>query len=209
MKASAKLDPRVDAYIAKAKPFAQPVLEHLRELVHKGCPTVEETVKWSMPFFEYEGAILANMSAFKAHCKFGFWGSEMGAVLRAAGLERNNGGDSLGKITSVKELPADKVIVELVRQAVGSIQRGEQISPIASRKEKKAVAVAESPELMAALKKNKGAAAVFAKFSVSAQKEYVAWIVEAKRAETREKRLAQAVEWIAEGKQRNWKYQDC
>jgi uncharacterized protein YdeI (YjbR/CyaY-like superfamily) len=208
MKASAKLDPRVDAYIAKAKPFAQPVLEHLRELVHKGCPTVEETVKWNLPFFKFEGAIVANMSAFKAHCKLGFWGSEMGAVLRAAGLEGKNGGDSLGKMTSVKDLPADKVMVEMVRQAAGFIQRGEQVSPIGSRKGKKAVAV-ESPELMAALKKDKAAAAVFAKFSASARKEYVEWIVEAKREETRAKRLAQAVEWIAEGKQRNWKYQEC
>ncbi|MEO6802303.1 MAG: YdeI/OmpD-associated family protein [Granulicella sp.] len=200
-----------DAYIAKAKPFAQPVLEHLRELVHKGCPTVEETVKWGMPFFEYEGAILANMSGFNAHCKFGFWGSEMGAVMLATGLERKNGGDSLGAIKSVKDLPADKVMVELVRQAVGSIARGEQVSPLASRKEKKAAAVVEalaSPELMAALKKNKAAAAVFAKCSASAQKEYVAWIVEAKREETRARRVAAAVEWIAEGKQRNWKYQN-
>ncbi len=98
-------NPKVDAYINKAKPFAQPILEHLRELVHKACPTVEETIKWSRPFFEYKGAILGNMSAFKEHCSFGFWGEEIGAVLREAKAVQDGAMGSLGRITTVKDLP--------------------------------------------------------------------------------------------------------
>jgi hypothetical protein len=177
--------------------------------VHKGCPEVAETIKWSRPFFEYKGTILANMSAFKEHCSFGFWGSEMGDVVRAAGLVREDAMGSLGKLTSVKDLPGDKVMVGLIRQAAGFIASGEQQSPIAARHGVvKALKVAvESPELMAALAKYKKAAAVFAEFSPSCRREYIEWVAEAKRPETRERRIVQAVAWIGEGKQRNWKYQ--
>ncbi|HEY0264915.1 MAG TPA: YdeI/OmpD-associated family protein [Granulicella sp.] len=210
MKPGAALNPKVDAYVAKSKPFAVPILEHLRELVHKSCPEVEETIKWSRPFFEYKGVILGNMSAFKEHCSFGFWGSEMGAAVKDAGLLRENAMGSLGKITSLADLPADKVMVELIRKAAESIDKGTHVSPVAMRNKvvKAPKKTVESPELMAALKKDKKAAAVFAKFSPSCQREYIEWIAEAKRDETREKRLAQSVEWIAEGKQRNWKYQN-
>jgi hypothetical protein len=105
------LNPKVDAYVARAQPFAQPILEHLREMVHKGCPGIEETIKWSRPFFEYRGAILCNMSAFKEHCSFGFWGEEIGAVLREAGVVERDGMGSLGRITSVADLPPNKQIV--------------------------------------------------------------------------------------------------
>lgn len=211
MRATAKLNDKVDGYIAKAKPFAQPILEHLRELVHKGCPEVEETVKWSRPFFEYRGTILCNISAFKEHCSFGFWGQEMGDVLREAGVVRDDGMGSLGKITSLKDLPADKSMVGWIRQAASFIASGEQVSPIAARHSvvKAPKAVVESPELMAALKKDKKAAAVFAAFSPSCKREYVEWVADAKRPETRDKRIATAVGWIGEGKQRNWKYQSC
>jgi hypothetical protein len=105
MIAAEKLLPRVDAYLAKAQPFAQPIMEHLRDLVHKACPEVEETIKWSRPFFEYRGAILCNMSAFKQHCSFGFWGEEMGAVLREAGVLGQDGMGSLGRITCLQIYP--------------------------------------------------------------------------------------------------------
>src|SRR6202522_1113017 len=101
------LNPKVDAYLAKAQPFARPIMEHLRELVHQACPEIEETIKWSRPFFEYRGVILGNMSAFKEHCSFGFWGEEIGAVLRQAKVLREDGMGSLGRITSVNELPSD------------------------------------------------------------------------------------------------------
>jgi uncharacterized protein YdeI (YjbR/CyaY-like superfamily) len=201
---------KVDAYIAKAQPFAQPILDHLRRLVHRGCPGVEETFKWSRPFFEYKGVILGNMSAFKAHCSFGFWGREIGAILNDAGVLRDGGMGSLGRITSVAGLPPEKAMLGWIRQAAAFIDNGEHTSPIAARNRVVKVPrpVPEpSPDLAAALRKNKKASAVFASFSPSCKREYVDWIGEAKRDETRQKRIAQAVEWIAEGKQRNWKYQ--
>lgn len=200
-------NPKVDAYIAKAAPFAQPVLEHLRGLVHRACPEVEETIKWSMPFFECQGQILANMAAFKAHCSFGIWGKEIVAVMRKDGLLVEGGMGSLGKIASVKDLPKDAALLGYLRQAVVFVKDGGKTFP---KRAKAAKLDVEVPvELAAALKKNKAATKVFAEFSPSCKREYVDWIVDAKRAETRDKRVAQAVEWIAEGKQRNWRYQNC
>ncbi len=207
-------NPNVDAYIAKAQPFAQPIMSRLRKLVHEGCPGVEETIKWGMPFFEYRGAILCNMSAFKQHCRFGFWGKEIGEVLRAAKAPRNHSADSLGRITGVESLPSDKQMIDWVRQAAAFIESGNYTSPIAARNQAaktkpKKPTVKMTPAFTAALKKNKKAAAVFAEFSPSAKREYIEWIADAKRPETRGKRIATAIEWIAQGKQRNWKYQNC
>jgi uncharacterized protein YdeI (YjbR/CyaY-like superfamily) len=209
---SDSFNPKVDAYINKTKPFAQPIMEHLRELVHKACPTVEETIKWSRPFFEYKGAILGNMSAFKEHCSFGFWGEEIGAVLREANVLREEGMGSLGRITTVKDLPPDKQMLAWLRKATSFIDSGNYTSPIAARHKvvKAPKASAETPaEFATALKKDKKASVVFANFSPSCKREYIEWITEAKRPETRDKRIATAIEWIAEGKQRNWKYQNC
>jgi uncharacterized protein YdeI (YjbR/CyaY-like superfamily) len=204
------LNPRVDAYIAKAQPFAQPILKHLRKLVHKGCPGVEETIKWSRPFFEYHGAILGNMSAFKAHCSFGFWGQEMSAVLNKAKVAQDGAMGSLGRITRIEDLPSDAEMVGWIKQAFESVDSGQHVSPIAARQKvvKPPKAELKVPiELAAALKKNKQASATFAAFSPSCRREYIEWIVEAKRPETRDKRIEQTLEWLAEGKQRNWKYQ--
>jgi uncharacterized protein YdeI (YjbR/CyaY-like superfamily) len=203
---------KVDAYLVKARPFAQPVLKHLRELVHRGCPEVEETIKWSRPFFEYRGAILCNMSAFKEHCSFGFWGEEIGAVLREAKVLHEDGMGSLGRITSVKDLPSDKLMLGWIRQAAAFVDSGQYTSPIAARRKvvkPQKPALKTPAEFTTALQRNKRAAAVFASFSPSCKREYVEWIADAKRAETRDKRIMTAVEWIAEGKQRNWKYQNC
>jgi uncharacterized protein YdeI (YjbR/CyaY-like superfamily) len=206
---TAALNPKVDAYLGTARPFAEPILRHLRELIHKGCPGVEETIKWSRPFFQYKGVILCNISAFKEHCSFGFWGEEIGAVLRQAKAVQEGGMGSLGRITTLKDLPSDKLMLAWIRQAAGFIDRGEYTSPISARKRVvKALKapVAVPPEFAAALKKNQSAEMTFAAFSPSCQREYLTWIAEAKRAETRDKRIATAIEWIAEGKQRNWKY---
>ena len=208
----AETDQKMDAYIAKSQPFAQPVLTHLRELMHKGCPGVEETIKWSHPFFEYRGAIMAHMAAFKNHCSFGFWGEEIGSVLRKAGAVQDGAMGSLGKIGSVKDLPSDKAMLGWIREASKFIESGTYTSPIAARRKvvKAPKPVGEAPpEFSKALKKNKKAATVFAAFSPSCKREYVEWIAEAKRPETRDQRIQTAVEWIAEGKQRNWKYQNC
>jgi len=209
---SQQLNSKVDAYIEKAQPFARPILEHLRGLVHKGCPEVEETIKWSRPFFEYRGTILGNVAAFKEHCSFGFWGEEIGAVLREAGVVQDGGMGSLGRIASIKDLPSEKLMLGWIRQAAAFVDSGNYTSPIAARRKvvKAPAPVLEAPpEFAAALKKNKKASAVFAAFSPSCKKEYVEWIADAKRPETRDKRIQSAVEWIAEGKQRNWKYQNC
>jgi uncharacterized protein YdeI (YjbR/CyaY-like superfamily) len=205
-------DPRVDKYIAKSRPFAQPILLHLRELVHKACPGVVETMKWSRPFFEYKGVILGNMSAFNQHCSFGFWGEEISAVLREAKVLQPDAMGSLGRLTSVEDLPARKQMLGLLRQAVSFIDSGQYTSPIAARNRvvKAPVPTPKAPlEFTKALKANKKASAAFADFSPSCKREYIEWIADAKRPETRDKRIATAVEWISEGKQRQWKYQNC
>jgi uncharacterized protein YdeI (YjbR/CyaY-like superfamily) len=211
MIAAQNLNPKVDAYCAKVQPFAQPIMAHLRTLVHKACPEVEETIKWSRPFFQYRGAILCNMSAFKEHCSFGFWGEEIGAVLREAAVLKEGGMGSLGRITSVADLPSDKQMLGWIRQAAAFVDSGQYTSPIAARHKvvKEKPSLNKPPEFKAALQRNKKAAAAFAAFSPSCKREYMEWIAEAKRQETRDKRIATAVEWIAEGKQRNWKYQNC
>lgn len=205
-------DPRVDIYIAKSKPFAQPILFHIRELIHKACPGVVETIKWSRPFFEYKGMILGNMSAFKEHCSFGFWGEEISQALRDAKVLKPDAMGSLGRITSLGDMPAKKVLLDLLRQAVAFIDSGQYTSPIAARHKvvKASVSAPEAPpEFARALKSDSKALAAFAAFSPSCKREYVEWIADAKRVETRDKRIATAVEWISEGKQRNWKYQKC
>ncbi|MGC1463611.1 MAG: YdeI/OmpD-associated family protein [Terracidiphilus sp.] len=204
------LDSRVDVYIAKSKPFAQPILAHIRELVHKACPAVVETMKWSRPFFEYKGVILANMSAFKEHCSFGFWGQEISAVLREAKLLQPGAMGSLGRLTSTEDLPTDKQMLGILRQAIAFVDSGQYTSPIAARNKvvKAPKAAAEAPfAFTRALKANKKASTAYAAFSPSCKREYIDWIADAKRDETRDKRIATAIEWIGEGKQRNWKYQ--
>lgn len=197
-------DPRVDAYIARQKEFAQPILTHIREVVHETCPDCTETLKWSAPFFDYQGRILCGMAAFKAHATFGFW---KGSLIDGVSPNRNAGGDAMGnfgKLTSVNDLPDERTLAGLIRQAMRLNEQG-----VTAPRAKKAAKPAPKtpPELAAALKKNRKAAAQFEAFPPSHRREYVEWIAEAKRDETKAKRVAQAVEWIAEGKGRNWKYQ--
>ena len=199
-------DPRVDAYIAKARPFAQPVMEHLRELVHRACPEVEETMKWSMPFFVYRGQILVNMAAFQQHCSFGLWGGDVAGAMRKDGALGTEAVGRMAKITGMKDMPADKALLGYLRQAMMFVDGGGKTFP--KREKAKTKPEAEVPaELAAALKKNKAAAKVFGEFSPSMRREYITWIAEAKREETKRKRVAEAVAWIAEGKARNWKYE--
>jgi uncharacterized protein YdeI (YjbR/CyaY-like superfamily) len=208
VKASA-LNPKFDAYISKAQPFAQPILCHLRELVHKACPEVEEEIKWSRPFFLLNGVILGNIAAFKEHCSVGIWGHEMQQILNADGVKFEGAMGTFGRITSLRDLPPDKVLLGYFRQAAGFVASGERTRSYV-RPQRVAKTPVEAPaEFAAGLKKNKAAARVWADFSPSCRREYTDWIAEAKRPETRDRRIGQAVEWIAEGKQRNWKYQNC
>lgn len=192
-------DNRVDAYIAKSADFARPILEHLREVVHEGCPEVEETIKWGFPNFQYKG-MLCNMAAFKEHCTFGFWKGSL--VLDAADRQSDQAMGQLGRITGLADLPPRKKLVAYVNKAKGLNDAGVKVV----KKPKPKPALETPTDLLAALKKNKKAHATFEKFPPSHRREYVEWIVDAKTDETRQRRLAQAVEWMAEGKPRNWKY---
>jgi uncharacterized protein YdeI (YjbR/CyaY-like superfamily) len=199
-------DPRIDAYIAAAAPFAQPILRHLRKLVHAGCPGVIETVKWSSPSFGFGGKILCFMAAFKAHVSFGFWNREMEKIIaRDRGTVEGAMGQ-LGRITVLSDLPADRTLLGYIKQAAALTTSAAPTRPRAK--------VAKPPpslprDLAAALKKSKKAAATFAAFPPSCRREYIEWITEAKRPDTRATRLATTLAWLAEGKRRNWKYENC
>ena len=200
-------DSRIDAYIAKAAPSAQPILKHLRTLVHQGCPTVFETIKWSHPSFVENGKNLCGMAAFKAHCSFGFWHQEMQAILAKDGHAGAEGMGSFGKLTSLADLPGDCTLSSYIQAAV---KLNASDAPSRPRLSSKPKAEAKVPaDLAAGLKKSKLAAAAFAAFSPSQRREYVEWITEAKQEITRQKRLATTLEWLAEGKPRNWKYVNC
>jgi uncharacterized protein YdeI (YjbR/CyaY-like superfamily) len=199
-------DARIDAYISKSAEFARPILSHLRKIVHKGCPGVTETVKWGMPFFEYGGEIVCNMAGFKEHCSFGFWKASL--LKDPEGVLNVKNKTSMGhfdRITSLKDLPADKIMVALVKEAALMNEQGVK-KPSPAKKAPKA-ALPEPAELTAALKKNKKARTVFDAFPPFHRREYIEWITEAKTEATREKRISTTVEWLVEGKSRNWKYQ--
>ena len=196
-----EFDKRIDAYIEKSRDFARPILEHLRKLVHKACPDVEETIKWGSPHFDYKGS-LAGMASFKEHCAFGFWKHAL-LTGDSGNLEWTAMG-SFGRITSLKDLPQDKEIIALIHQAMELNEKGIKVpkKPAATKGD-----VVVSKELAAALEKNKRAKAQFDRFSPSHRREYAEWITEAKTEATRDKRIATAIEWLSEGKSRNWKYE--
>ncbi len=181
------MDPRVDAYIAKSPAFAQPILKNIRKQVHAAFPAAEETLKWGVPHFTHKG-ILCGMAAFKEHCRIMFW----------------KGLGSIGSIKSVADLPPNTVLAARVKKAAALNENGAK----RTRPSRPAKAPVTVPAFITAeLKKNPRAFAAFKAFSPSHKREYVEWITEAKREETRERRLMTAVEWIASGKSRNWKYE--
>jgi uncharacterized protein YdeI (YjbR/CyaY-like superfamily) len=196
-------DPRMDAYIAKSADFAKPILSHLRKLVHDACPEVQETMKWSFPHFDYRG-ILCSMAAFTQHCAFGFWKS---ALILGKCDHQVEAMGQFGRITSIADLPKDKVLLDYLKEAIRLNEQAVKAPARSRPKEMKRLVVPK--DLLAALKRNRKADETFNGFSCSHKKEYVEWITEAKRDETRAKRLAQTIEWLAEGKSRNWKYERC
>lgn len=194
-------DPRVDAYIAKSADFARPVLAYLRETVHGACPDVAENIKWSMPFFTWHGN-LCHLAAFKAHCAFGFW---RGKQIPGLASERSDEGmGNLGRIASLADLPSKRELTRLIKAAM-KLNQSASVPERAKVAPKPALVLPD--DLSRALKTNAKARSAFDAFSPSARREYIEWIVEAKRAETRASRLATAIEWISEGKSRHWKYQ--
>ncbi len=194
-----QLDRRVDHYITNAEPFAQPILKAVRKWIRRGCPEVVEAIKWNFPHFDYQGP-LCGMAAFKQHCSVGFWKGEL-VLGKKAGEEGGMG--HFGKVTKLADLPSANQFVDYVRKAA-ELNRAGIKKPSVPPKPKKRLVVPK--DLAASLKKNKKAAATFDRFSYSHRKEYLEWIEEAKRAETRAERIRTAVAWMAEGKSRNWKY---
>ena len=197
-----KTDPRIDAYIDRQADFARPILRHLREVVHAACPDCEEAVKWSSPHFMYKGEMLAGMAAFKQHATFGFW---RGSLVVGEGNEQMSGMGQFGRLTSIDDLPPQSELQALVHKAMKLTDEG--VKPPRDKHRKEPFTVPQ--DMRAALDANQAAAATFDAFPPSAQREYVEWVTESKRDETRSKRLAQSVEWLAEGKRRNWKYENC
>jgi uncharacterized protein YdeI (YjbR/CyaY-like superfamily) len=195
-------DPRIDDYIARQADFARPILEHLRRVLHEAGPELVETIKWSMPHFTYKGRLFAGMAAFKAHATFGLW--QANAVLGDTGSERDAMGQ-FGRLRSVEDLPPDDELKDIIRKAAEIAEAGPQPRP-----KKQPKPEAETPaDLASALAGNAAARATFEGFPPSCRREYVEWVVGAKRPETRARRVAQTVEWLAEGKRRNWKYENC
>lgn len=197
----------IDAYIARSAEFAKPILNHLRDLVHKTCPYVEEKMKWSFPHFDYKGEMMCSMAAFKQHAVFGFWKA---ALMKEPALIENAKSESamghFGKITSLKDLPADKKIIACIKEAMLLNDKGIKLAAKATSAEKKELIVPEY--FIKALAKNKKAQQTFNNFAYSHKKEYVLWITEAKTDETRNKRIATSLEWLSEGKGKNWKYEN-
>lgn len=201
------INPKVDAYIARAQPFAQPVLTYIRKVVHKGCKDVVESMKWGMPGFDYNGKILCNMASFKQHCSFGFW---LAHEMKTMESYRNNieaksgsGMGQFGKITSIKDLPAEKELILMIKEAMELSDKGVVIK----HKPPSAELLVVPAELQKALNQNKAAKVIFEKMPPSHRKEYISWINDAKTEATRNNRVATTIEWVAEGKSRNWKYE--
>jgi len=208
-KTASARDPRVDAYIAQAAPFAQAPLGHIRDAMHAALPDVSEAIKWGHPFFLLDGRPFANMAAFKAHCSLGFWRGGRPIAEEAAG-ERDKAMGQFGRVGSVADLPKAAALRQLIvhaRAAWTAAIEDKASAPPAPKARRAAPDVPD--DLAAALRAAAGARKRYYAFTPSQQAEYVDWIVQAKRAATRASRIAQAVEWIAEGKTRNWKYQDC
>ncbi len=189
-------DPRVDAYITRAADFARPILNRIRKLVHAVCPNVEETIKWNSPFFTHHGILIAT-PAFKRHCALIFW---KGGLFLSKDQKTE-----LRRLTSISELPGDKILTSYIRKAVELNEAGIKDPPRSKPKAKKEIVVPDY--FLAELNKNNRALAVFENFSPSHKREYVEWIVEAKREATRAKRIKTAIEQMTKGKSRNWKYQ--
>ena len=194
----------VDAYIAGAPAYARPILEAIREAFHAGCPEVEERIKWRIPSFECQG-MLGGMAAFKKHVSFGFWKSKLLEEFFGGLPEKHRAAMTAGRFESLSELPPKRVLVVCVREAMRLNHEGVKEPRAARTQAAKRVVV--PTDLAAALAKNARARESFSSFAPSHKREYVEWIVEAKRAETRARRVKDAVAWLAVGKRRNWKYE--
>lgn len=193
----------VDAYIASSRDFARPVLLHIRALVHKACPDVEEVMKWGFPHFDYKG-MMCSMAAFKEHCSLGFWKAAILPDPHHLFAKKSDGMGHFGRITSLKDLPADRVLLAYIKSAAQLNEQGTKLPP---KQKKTAQAALKVPAyLTRALKSRPEALATFRAFSPSNKRDYIEWLEEARTEATRQRRLETALEWMAEGKPHNWKY---
>ena len=197
----ARKDPRIDDYIANARPFARPILRHLRKLFHQGCPDLEETIKWGMPHFDYQGEMMVGMSAFQSHCGFGFWKA---SLLFDTGDKSPEAIGQFGRIRTLADLPSDAKIVRLVKAAAKLNAEGVKVK---RPKPKPRAALLMPADLAKALAKNRKANAAFAALTPGQRREYIEWLTDAKREATRVARLAKAMAQIAEGRPLYRKYQ--
>jgi uncharacterized protein YdeI (YjbR/CyaY-like superfamily) len=141
------------------------------------------------------------MAAFKHHAAFGFW---KGSLVIGTG----KGADAMGqfgRITKRSDLPSAKMLAAYVKKAVALNEQGVKVPRTPKNAAPKTLNV--PADLSEALKKNKRAQAIFDALSPSHKGEYLEWITEAKAEDTRARRLAQTIAWLAEGKSRNWKYE--
>ena len=197
-------DSRIDAYIENAQSFAKPILIHLREIIHETCPDVEEGWKWSFPHFMYKGKILCAFTAFKQHCGFGFWlEKEMKTITELTKDAERTGMFTLGKIRSIEDLPSKVLLKTAIQEAMELTDMGVTLKKAAAEKKETEIPAYFSE----ALNENVEAKKVFENASPSFRKEYIMWITDAKTEATRNKRIAEALEWLSEGKGRNWKYE--
>jgi len=198
-----KTDPRVDAYLeTKAADFAKPILTHVRAMLHEVCPDCEETLKWGMPSFLYKGKILAGFASFKAHATFGYWS---GSQVVDTSDKSPTAMGQFGRLTSLDDLPDRATLIDLTRKAMTLIDEG--VKPVRNKTVKAPLTVPQ--DLRAAIDAAPAAKTIWDAFPPSCQREYVEWVTEAKRDETRSKRLNQTIEMLSEGKRRHWKYENC
>lgn len=197
-------DSRIDAYIENAQPFAKTILTYLRKIIHETCPDVEEGWKWSFPHFMYKGKILCAFTAFKQHCGFGFWlEKEMKTITELTKDAERTGMFTLGKIRSIEDLPSKVLLKTAIQEAMELTDMGVTLKKAAAEKKETEIPAYFSE----ALNENVEAKKVFENASPSFRKEYIMWITDAKTESTRNKRIEQALEWLSEGKGRNWKYE--
>ena len=199
-------DPRIDSYISNSQEFAIPILDYLRKLVHKVCPDCQETMKWSFPHFEYKGEILCSMAAFKKYCAFGFWKEKL--MTKSQNLLTDKGKTAMGdfgKITSLKDLPTTKILSLCIQEAMKLNEDGIKIAKTVKRIDPKDIVVPS--DFQKALNKNAKAKKVFEAFTPSHKREYIGYINEAKREETKQKRIVKSIEKLSEGNAHNYKYE--
>jgi uncharacterized protein YdeI (YjbR/CyaY-like superfamily) len=200
----ATFNKQVDGYIAKSADFAKPILEHLRKIIHDTCPEVEEVMKWGIPHFDYKGDMMCILAAYKNHCSFSLYKAELMSDPKIK--ESVKAGQKMGymdKIKTLSDLPAKKTLVAYIKEAMALNEKGiKKEKPVKEKSPE-----TEVPDyFLAKLSKNPAAKKVFESKSASFRKEYSKWIIDAKTEETRDKRIEQSLEWIAEGKGRFWQY---